>query len=240
MSSFVLVHGGAHGAWCWDRVVPLLSRDPRVDRVLAVDLPGHGRRIDAKPQADITLEDYVDAVVADVLGDDLVDVVLVGHSLAGITIPHVAARLPERIRRLVYLSTTNPALGRSVMDELQTNALSPVSRGIDTTAAFCSDLDAETARWLESRLGPQPLGPLEQKVTRVAGPPQIPSTYVLLEKDEVLPPAYQLEHAERLGVGEILRLAAGHSAFASCPEALAELLLRYLGETTASVPAIRT
>src|SRR5690606_7323200 len=85
MSSFVLVHGGAHGAGCWDRLPPLLARDPRVARVLAVDLPGHGRRLEAKPQAEITLDDYVDAVVGDVLGEDLADVVLVGHSLAGIT-----------------------------------------------------------------------------------------------------------------------------------------------------------
>ena len=62
---------------------------------------------------------------------------------------------------------------------------------------------------------------------RLAGPPDIPSTYVLLEHDEVLLPAYQLEHAKRIGAGEIVRLAAGHSAFASRPEALAELLLRY-------------
>lgn len=228
MPSFLLVHGGAHGAWCWDRVVPLLTRDRRVEHVLAVDLPGHGRRLDAMPQSDISLDDYVDSVVADILAANLQDIVLVGHSLAGITIPHVAARIPARIRRLVYLSTTNPALGRSVLDEMQTNPLSPISRGIDTTAAFCSDLDAATTDWLRGRLGPQPMGPMEAKATRVAGPPEIPSTYVLLENDEVLPPAYQLEHARRIGVDEIVRMAAGHSAFASRPQELAELLLRYV------------
>lgn len=228
MTSFVLVHGGAHGAWCWDRVRPLLERDPRVARVLAVDLPGHGERLGLKPQEAISLEDYVDAVVGDIEAAGLTNVVLVGHSLAGITIPHVAVRLPDRIRRLIYLSTTNPALGQSVMDELASNPLSPVSRGIDVTDAFCSDLDEATAAWLRNRLGPQPAGPLEAKVTRVAGPPGIPSTYVLLEQDAVLLPAYQTENAKRIAVGEIVRLAGGHSVFASRPEALAELLLRYL------------
>jgi pimeloyl-ACP methyl ester carboxylesterase len=228
MASFVLVHGGAHGAWCWERLIPLLERDPRVSRALAVDLPGHGTRLASKPQDQIQVADYVDAVVSDIEGADLSDVVLVGHSLAGITIPHVAARLPQRMRRVVYLSTTNPALGRSIMDEMQTNPLSPISRGIDTTAAFCSDLDAATTDWLRGRLGPQPMGPMEAKMTRVAGPPEIPSTYVLLEHDEVLPPAYQLEHARRIGVDEIVRMAAGHSAFASRPQELAELLLRFV------------
>ncbi len=227
MASFVLVHGGAHGAWCWERLLPLLERDHRVTHTLAVDLPGHGTRLDSKPQEQIQLADYVDAVVSDIERARLTDIVLVGHSLAGITIPHVAARLPRQIRRVVYLSTTNPALGQSVMDELQANPISPISRGIDVTDAFCSDLDAATSAWLRSHLGPEPQGPMEEKVTRVAGPPEIPSSYVLLEHDEVLPPAYQLEHAKRIGAGEIVRLAAGHSAFASQPEALAELLLRY-------------
>ena len=40
MASFVLIHGGAHGAWCWDRVVPYLRSDPRVQEVVAVDLQG--------------------------------------------------------------------------------------------------------------------------------------------------------------------------------------------------------
>lgn len=228
MPAFVLVHGGAHGAWCWARVVPWLTRDPRVTAVLAVDLPGHGTRLDAKPQAEITLADYVEAVVGDIERAGLGDIVLVGHSLAGITLPHVAARLPDRIRRVVYLSTSNPPLGQSIMDELRANPLSPISRGIDLTAAFCSDLDPEMATWLTSRLGPEPPAPMETKVTRVAGPPEIPSTYVLLERDEVLPPTYQLEHAKRIGVGEIVRLAAGHSAFASQPEALATQLLAYV------------
>ncbi len=193
-----------------------------------MDLPGHGARLEAKPQGEITLEDYIDSVVADILAADLEGIVLVGHSLAGITIPHVAARLPERMRRLVYLSTTNPELGRSVMDEMQANPLSPISRGIDTTAAFCSDLDAATAAWLVGRLGPQPMGPMEAKTTRVAGPWSIPSTYVLLEEDEVLPPDYQLEHARRIGVDEVVRISAGHSVFASRPAQLAERLLALL------------
>ena len=227
MTSFVLVHGGAHGAWCWERVLPLLERDPRVVRALAVDLPGHGTRLTSKPQDEIRLSDYVDAVSSDIEQADLSDIILVGHSLAGITIPHVAARLPKRVRRVVYLSTTNPALGQSVMDELQASPISPISRGIDLNDAFCSDLDVASSAWLRSRLGPEPQGPKDEKMTRIAGPPDIPSTYVLLEHDEVLLPAYQLEHAKRIGAGEIVRLAAGHSAFASRPEALAELLLRY-------------
>ncbi len=224
MTSFVLVHGGSHGGWCWDRLVPHLARDPRVGGVVAVDLCGHGTRIDALPQHEIAIRHYVESVVEDVEAASLTDVILVGHSLAGISIPHVAARLPGRIRRLVYLSTTNPTAGACVNDSMM-HPLSPISRGVEVTEAFCSDLDEETATWLLGNLGPQPPGVLAEPIERVTGPPEIPSTYVLLEKDEVLPPAFQLEQAEAVGAGEIVRFEAGHSAFASRPGDLAELFL---------------
>ena len=226
MTSFVLVHGGSHGAWCWDRVVPFLRDDSRVDSVLAVDLCGHGTRLEAKPQDEIEIADYVDDVVGDIEAADLREVVLVGHSMAGITIPHVAARIPDRIRRLVYLSTTNPARGRSIEDSM-THPLSPISRGIDVTDAFCSDLDEETRGWLVARLGPEPPGPMRERIERVAGPREIPSTYILLEQDQVLPTSFQLEQAETIGADEVVHFDAGHSAFASRPGPLAELLLRY-------------
>lgn len=227
MSTYVLVHGACHGAWCWERIVPLLTHAPGVSRVLAVDLPGHGARREARPIEAITHADYVDAVVRDIETEDLEEVVLVGHSLAGITIPYVCARLPERIRRLVYLSTTNPAVGQSVMDEMAAHPLSPISRGIELEASFCSDLDASDSAWLRERLCPEPAGPMLEKATRAGGPPGIPSTYVVLEEDETLPPEYQLDQARRIGVDEIVRLRAGHSAFASRPELLARILLAY-------------
>lgn len=46
MASFVLVHGGSHGAWCWERLIPHLRPDPRIESVVAVDLTGHGARRD--------------------------------------------------------------------------------------------------------------------------------------------------------------------------------------------------
>ncbi|MBJ20894.1 MAG: alpha/beta hydrolase [bacterium] len=227
MTDFVLIHGGSHAGWCWDRVVPTLLGDPRVGQALAVDLCGHGTRLDALPQDEITIEHYVDSVVEDVEKASLSDVILVGHSLAGVSMPHVASRLAGQVRRLVYLSTTNPAVGSCVNDSM-THPLSPISRGVDLVQAFCSDLDEETAAWLVGNLGPQPPGVLEEPIGRVVPPAGIPSTYVLLEKDEVLPPDYQIEQAQAIGVDEIVRFEAGHSAFASRPADLAGLLLTFL------------
>jgi pimeloyl-ACP methyl ester carboxylesterase len=227
MPSFVLVHGAAHGAWCWERVVPHLEASPRVEAVVAVDLTGHGARLDAKPQAAITRADYVADVVREVELRDLRDVVLVGHSLAGISVPEAAARLAPRMRRLILLSTAHPEPGRSV-EQLMAHPLSPLSRGVDFERMFCNDLDADATAWLLGHLGPEPAGPMREAVPAVSLPQGLPSSYVLLERDEALPPALQRELARTAGAGEVLPFDAGHSAFASRPRELAELLLRWV------------
>lgn len=226
MSSFVLVHGGAHGAWCWERVVPHLERDARVDAVVAVDLTGHGARLDVKPLGEVAIADYVDDVAREIESRDLRDVVLVGHSLAGITLPAAAARVAARLRRVVYLATSNPAVGETI-DELVKHPLSPVTRGAEFREMFCNDLDDETAAWLLGKLGPEPPGPMAEPVRVARLPPGVASTYVLLERDATLPPELQREQARTAGVDEIVAFDSGHSAFASRPRALAELLLRY-------------
>ena len=80
MATFGLVHGAWHGAWCWDLLVPELEL--RGHAAIAMDLPCEDR--------EATFFDYADTVTA-ALGDSS-DVVLVGHSLAGMTIPLVGLR----------------------------------------------------------------------------------------------------------------------------------------------------
>ena len=226
MSSFVLVHGASHGAWCWERVIPWLEADARVEQVVALDLPGRAALRDVKPADEITLQDYVDHVVDELDRLALRDVVLVGHSLAGLTLPPVSHRVPERLRRLVYLASSNPPKGQTVMD-LMTKPLSPISRGVSMEQMFCNDIDEETSQWLMSQLCDEPPLPMQTPVEITRPPKGVPSTYVLLEQDETLPPPYQREQAETAAVDEVVTFDSGHSAFAAKPRELAELLLRY-------------
>jgi pimeloyl-ACP methyl ester carboxylesterase len=132
---FVLVHGGWHGAWTYERVIPLLARHGHV--AVARDLPAHGlnariphsylaRPLDSsafaaeKSQvAAITLEDYVRSVIQTIeevrsLGHD--KVVLVGHSMGGLPVTAVAERVPQYIANLVYLTAFMPKSGASVIE----------------------------------------------------------------------------------------------------------------------------
>lgn len=112
-SSFVLVHGGGHGGWCWSRTAPLL-RQAGGD-VYAPTLTGLGERahlLTPKVSLDTHIEDVVNAIVY----EDLRQVVLVGHSYGGMVISGVADRVPERIAKTVYLDAAIPLNGESLAD----------------------------------------------------------------------------------------------------------------------------
>ena len=89
MATYVLVHGGGHGAWCWDRVSGLL-RDAGHEVHTPARLGGGERAHLVHPGVD--LDSHVDEVVELIRDRDLVDVILVGHSYGGMVITGVADR----------------------------------------------------------------------------------------------------------------------------------------------------
>ena len=226
--TFLLVHGAYHGAWCWERVTPLLER-PSV----AVDLPGPGR---SPGTTETTLDDWADAVVRQAEGDD---VVLVAHSFGGMTIPLAAAALGERVRHAVFVSAAVPLPGEDVFD-----AFPPlVSRLARTTAklrgrsgvmppdrrsgarSFCNDMSAELTSYTLERLTPELVRPSLQKApVTMRDLPGLPSTYAVLEQDRVFSPKRQRQLAARLVAPAVVSLDAGHDAMISRPRLLADLL----------------
>ena len=115
MAAFVLIHGAFHGAWCWDKVVPLL--EARGHSVWAIDLPGHGA--DKTPLAEVTMGAHVERVckALDALPEPGI---LVGHSMGGAVVTQTAEHRPGKIKALVYLSGYLPQNGQT-MQELITS-----------------------------------------------------------------------------------------------------------------------
>src|SRR3954451_20552191 len=94
-ATLVLVHGAWHGAWCWERVTPLLDR-ARAPWI-AIDLPGHGD--DPGPFTDLHGgADRVREVLDCIDGD----VVPLGHSYGGTVITDACVQ--PAVRRCVYLA----------------------------------------------------------------------------------------------------------------------------------------
>ena len=112
-TTYVLVHGAWHDGQSWNRVAPLLTG--RGHRVFAPSLTGHGDKAHLLgPEVGLTT--HVEDIVGLVLGHDLNDIVLVGHSYAGMVISSVANRIPERISRLVYIDAMVPTHGENAID----------------------------------------------------------------------------------------------------------------------------
>ena len=99
MGTFVLVHGGWSGGWCWDKVVPLLEEAGH--EAHAPDLPGSGD--DPTPIHEVSLQGYADRI-SEVLDAQPGPVVLVGHSSGGTVISQAAEHRPEKVKLLVYLA----------------------------------------------------------------------------------------------------------------------------------------
>lgn len=231
MADYVLVHGAAHGAWCWERMLPYLKHGRGVGRVLAIDLVGHGARVNERPHDQITREDYIRDVAQAIEGDDLEDVVLVGHSNAGTIIPQAATRVANRMKRLVFVSAMIPPEGKTAQQTLADLRHSPTRPGLSLEEnyrrMFCNDMDEATANWVMGRIGPEPMPALAEPVRRPGFPAKMPMTYVVLTNDATLPPDIQRKLARNIGTPETVELAAGHDAMVTRPNELAQILLRY-------------
>ena len=113
MKTYVLVHGGGHGGWCYRSVAKLL-RDAGHE-VYTPTLTGLGERKHLL-SIDTNLSTHVTDIVNTLVYEDLRDVILVGHSYGGMVITGVADRAADRIRELVYLDAAHPGDGQSLLD----------------------------------------------------------------------------------------------------------------------------
>ncbi|NJO04219.1 MAG: alpha/beta fold hydrolase [Chloroflexaceae bacterium] len=111
--TFVLVHGGWHGGWCWKKLTPLVQATGHT--VLTPTLTGMGERAHLlNPEIDLDL--HIQDIVAVLEYEDLREVVLVGHSYGGMVIAGVAERATERLAHLVYLDAFLPENGKALQD----------------------------------------------------------------------------------------------------------------------------
>jgi pimeloyl-ACP methyl ester carboxylesterase len=165
MATFLLVHGGGHGGWCYNKLNPLLRAEGHL--VFSPSLSGCGDRkhvVSAGTDLDTHITDIVNLMDY----DDLGSVILVGHSYGGMVITGVADRAPERIQALVYLDAAHPVNGESLR-QVAPEQIEPAYAGVRTLhgaemvmwpvpgmAAFFGVTDPKDAAWVDSRLTPHP------------------------------------------------------------------------------------
>lgn len=209
----LLVHGGSHGAWCWTDVQQYL-RNGGVDST-AFDLPGSGE--DRTPRANLDLDAYIAACISQIDAIDQ-DVILVGHSLAGLTFPGVIAQRAARIAHALFIAALVTSRGERGIDSIPTDRRPSYYEMAEQTPdnsllpsfeaawdRFFPSLDEHRAHQMYQRLTPQPLGPYLQANSVEPRELNVPSTFVVLEEDRTFPVPVAREFAQKLGVDPIIR-----------------------------------
>jgi pimeloyl-ACP methyl ester carboxylesterase len=236
LPDLVLVHGGEHAGDCWDLVVAELHRQAPELRTLAVDLPGRGRT--PGDLATATIGEWVDSVVADIDREGLGDVVIVGHSMAGVTVPGVVAKLGSaRVREMILAAAFVPLQGQAIVDTLG-GPLAVFARHaarggrafevprIAAQYAFCNGMTREQRRLTMSKLYAESARIPGEAVDRSALPDDVPRTWILTTRDRALSNKSQQASIAALGgVKDVIPIDACHDLMFSHPERLAQILL---------------
>ena len=221
----LLVHGAFHGAWCWDRLLPELSR--RGVRAETVELP-----LTSVTDDEAAISRAAQALLA--VDESLV---VAGHSYGGT--PMTGAQYPRRgLERLVYIASVmmEPTIGGAppleaasslreserdrgvaVVHHAGRSRIDPGRAG-PTFYNQCTPADVE---WATTRLRDIPTSLFGMSPSRAAWR-EVPTTYVLCTDDRILPPAVQRQHAHR--ADEVIEIDSDHSPFLSHPGTLADVL----------------
>lgn len=173
MRTYVLVHGGGHGGWCYQKVAGLLRANGH--DVYTPTLTGLGeRRHLLSPHVDLEMH------IADIVGvltyEDLHELILVGHSYGGMVITGVADRAADRIGELVYLDAAHPRSGESLADVAvsimaickswvrEVDGVEQVMWPDTLNPEFFGVTDPGDIAWVRSRLQPHPWKCYTQKL----------------------------------------------------------------------------
>lgn len=229
MPQVVLVHGGGFDSRCWDLVLPLLNVP-----ALAVDLPGRGRH--PMPLGEVSLRACAAAVASDVDEAGFDDVVLVGHSLAGCSMPSIVDALGGRVRHAVFVACSVPPDGQSAFDTLDPEvqelirAIGPdpeprVMDGEIARLVLGNDLDEQQLAWCVERLVPEAPG-LTREAVSLAPLDGVPATWLRTLQDLIIPPDKQTRFAGHIGGCEVVDVDAGHMCMVGQPATVARIVDR--------------
>ena len=232
MANFVLVHGAWSSGWDWSEVAEVLRQAGHA--VHAPTLTGLGERGHTTGRKEpVGLDLHVQDVVALLEWHELGEVIMVGHSYGGMVITGAAARVPARIRTLVYLDAFVPADGQSLADlgtpdrraHLEAAAAHDGGR-VPPLVRPARERSSERTQAYAHRLRPMALECFTQPARLTGEEAKIPNrTYVYATADA---PTSRIRFYEALRndpAWRIRTIGTGHLVMIDDPAALSRMLL---------------
>jgi len=231
------LHGGNHGSWCWKPTIDALRAAGYEGAILSLDMPGCGTRR-AEPGDDMTIADVAALLVADVRAAGLDRPVLIGHSIAGVVLPHMGSQAPDLFSELCYLTAAMPRIGQPVSQMMGSGLhgenpevvgwpLDPAAHAMEDVlrAMFTPDLGPDLAAWLMEETAQDSHPPcMSHEAVSLSTCPGVPVSYVVTLRDPILPPGWQGRFAERVGASRLFHIDTPHEPMVSHPELLAEFI----------------
>jgi pimeloyl-ACP methyl ester carboxylesterase len=233
MATYVLVHGGGHGGWCYQRVARLLRGAGH--EVYTPTLTGLGERSHLL-SPDVDLDLHIRDVVALLHYEDLRDVILVGHSYGGMVITGVGDRAPDRIGRIVYLDAATPINGQSLFDVAGPviEAVRPMGQVVDglelvllpgpDAGLLYGVTDPADLAWMADRLTAHPWQCFEQPLllTNEAALGAIPQYHIVCTSTVATRDPDLMATAR--DAGRLWEIDTGHDLMITEPNAVADAL----------------
>jgi pimeloyl-ACP methyl ester carboxylesterase len=236
MTTFVLVHGTGCGGWVWQKLTPLLRE--RGHEVYTPTLTGVGERAHLLDRG-VDLTTHITDVASLMWYEDLSDVVLVGHSYAGMVITGVAAKIPERLKQVVYLDAYLPDEGQNEADlwpaAMRAEILEDVAAGRGVrqppSLSILGITDPELEEWVMARLTPHPLATYNQPAPEGnAKSAALRHVYIHCTAGPTTPFFATFAAKAKAGGWEVHQLASGHMVMLTMPKELAEILNKVAGQ----------
>jgi pimeloyl-ACP methyl ester carboxylesterase len=231
MANFVLVHGGWRGGWIWKRVARQLRAEGH--DVYAPTLTGLADRAHLL-HASVNLSTHVQEIINLIKFEELEDVILCGHSYAGMVISGVGDRVNERIASLIYLDAWFPQSGDSIMTlSPEPYQLMHIKDAGQHAGISCSPIPAKILHvnerdreWVDAMSTPHPLATMTESIQLQGNHLKVKKkVFVLASSWEPNPFRRFYEQLGQDPTWTTCTIESGHDAMLDKPDGVANLLV---------------
>jgi pimeloyl-ACP methyl ester carboxylesterase len=217
--TYVFIPGAWHGGWVYDVITEKLELVGK--KCLPLTLPGLEEK-SAVPSEIINLDSHIQSVINTIINNNLTEVILCGHSYAGLVITGVADQIPERIYALVYIDAYIPKSGDSCW-----SLTSDVYRQRFVDGARNNGFTVADRPGVDDRRRPHPLAAFMQSLKLTGSYKRIFNrTFIYLSGWVDSPFVQQYEDLKDSPHWHIETIHCGHNVMSECPDKLVDILFR--------------